>query len=126
MIEAVKTGKLDACFAYRENPAVQPIEVTGADRGLFDNGAYEAVAESLLTTSALEEKENRVTEMILTTVNPTTLVMGKILALFAVGAVQILVLRVAVQLFRYGSIAYTDKLNPRGVLGRRRPATVKD
>ncbi|MFF0904976.1 UNVERIFIED_CONTAM: hypothetical protein RF653_14975 [Kocuria sp. CPCC 205316] len=59
--------------------------------------------------------------MILTTVNPTTLVMGEILAVFAVGAVQILVLRVAVQLFRYGSIAYTDKLNPRGVLGRRRP-----
>ena len=42
--------------------------------------------------------------------------------LFVLGA---LVLRVAVQLFRYGSIAYTDKLNPRAVLGRRRPSTVK-
>ena len=41
--------------------------------------------------------------------------------LFVLG---VLVLRVAVQLFRYGSIAYTDKLNPRAVLGRRRPATV--
>ncbi|WP_298591399.1 ABC transporter permease [uncultured Kocuria sp.] len=151
-IEAVKAGELDAYFAYPVDPAAEPIEVTGADRGLFDNGTYEAVAESLLTTAAqqqigdpglaaaaagdlsvestifrdgevtggfteaiaplgllvvfflvivmlsnqmlnstLEEKENRVTEMILTTVNPTTLVMGKILAVFAVGAVQILV-----------------------------------
>ena len=321
-VEQVRAGELDAYFAYPDDPADQPIKVTGADRGLFDNGAYEAVAQALLTTSAqaqigdpglaaaaagdlevestiyregqitggfaetigplallvvfflvivmlsnqmlnstLEEKENRVTEMILTTVNPTTLVVGKILAVFAVGAVQILVslapvgigyvffrdrlaipdlelsslrldpgtmvvavllliggfvlftgvlvaigaimptakdagvifgplifavfipfytisliisdpdalivrvftffpltapvtamlrngfgtldpltagiviaelfvlgvlvLRVAVQLFRYGSIAYTDKLNPRAVLGRRRPSTVK-
>jgi ABC-2 type transport system permease protein len=42
--------------------------------------------------------------------------------LFVLG---VLVLRVAVQLFQYGSIAYTDKLNPRAVLGRRRSAAVK-
>ena len=151
-VEQVRAGELDAYFAYPDDPAEEPIEVTGADRGLFDNGAYEAVAQALLTTSAqaqigdpglaaaaagdlavestiyregqitggftetigplallvvfflvivmlsnqmlnstLEEKENRVTEMILTTVNPTTLVVGKILAVFAVGAVQILV-----------------------------------
>lgn len=35
-----------------------------------------------------------------------------------------LVLRVAVQLFRYGAIAYTTKLNRRIVLGRRRPMAV--
>ena len=40
-----------------------------------------------MLNSTLEEKENRVTEMILTTVNPTTLVLWKILAVFAVGAV---------------------------------------
>ncbi|PLC10715.1 sodium transporter [Kocuria flava] len=151
-VDAVRSGELDAYFAYPANPAEEPVEVSGADRGLFDNGAYEAVAEALLRTSAqaaigdpglaaaaagevaveatiyrdgdvtggftetigplallvvfflvivmlsnqmlnstLEEKENRVTEMILTTVNPTTLVVGKILAVFAVGAVQILV-----------------------------------
>lgn len=39
-------------------------------------------------TSLLEEKENRVTEMILTTVNGTTLVVGKVISLFVVGAVQ--------------------------------------
>ncbi|GGG70082.1 hypothetical protein GCM10011374_38290 [Kocuria dechangensis] len=41
--------------------------------------------------------------------------------LFVLGVV---VLRVAVHLFRYGSIAYSAKLDPRAVLGRRRPVTV--
>jgi ABC-2 type transport system permease protein len=44
-----------------------------------------------MLNSTLEEKENRVTEMILTTLNPTTLITGKIISLFAVGLVQILV-----------------------------------
>ncbi|MFT3971312.1 MAG: ABC transporter permease [Micropruina sp.] len=39
----------------------------------------------------LEEKENRVTEMILTTMNPTTLIVGKVLALACIGIVQGLV-----------------------------------
>ena len=54
-VEQVRAGELDAYFAYPENPGEQPIEVTGADRGLFDNGAYEAVAEYLLTTSAQQQ-----------------------------------------------------------------------
>ncbi|HUX05469.1 MAG TPA: ABC transporter permease [Acidimicrobiales bacterium] len=44
-----------------------------------------------MLNSTLEEKENRVTEMILTTVNPDTLINGKILSLFIVGLVQMLV-----------------------------------
>ncbi len=44
-----------------------------------------------MLASTLEEKENRVTEMILTTLNPTTLVVGKIVSLFLVGVVQALV-----------------------------------
>jgi ABC-2 type transport system permease protein len=44
-----------------------------------------------MLNSTLEEKENRVTEMILTTLNPTTLIIGKVIALFMVGLVQILV-----------------------------------
>ena len=44
-----------------------------------------------MLASTLEEKENRVTEMILTTLNPTTLVVGKVISLFLVGAVQALV-----------------------------------
>jgi ABC-2 type transport system permease protein len=44
-----------------------------------------------MLNSTLEEKENRVTEMILTTLNPTTLITGKIISLFAVGLVQMLV-----------------------------------
>ncbi|WP_040159230.1 ABC transporter permease [Nigerium massiliense] len=44
----------------------------------------------------LEEKENRVTEMILTTMKPLTLILGKILALLLVGITQALVISVPV------------------------------
>ncbi|MDJ0350866.1 ABC transporter permease [Cryobacterium sp. PH29-G1] len=44
-----------------------------------------------MLTSTLEEKENRVTEMILTTLNPTVLISGKVISLFVVGFVQVLV-----------------------------------
>lgn len=43
-----------------------------------------------MLNSTLEEKENRVTEMILTTMNPTTLIVGKVISLFLVGLVQML------------------------------------
>jgi ABC-2 type transport system permease protein len=43
-----------------------------------------------ILNSTVEEKENRVTEMILTSVNPTSLIVGKILAILATGAVQML------------------------------------
>ena len=54
-----------------------------------------------MLTSTLEEKENRVTEMILTTLNPTALISGKIISLFIVGFVQVLVFLVPV-LVAYG------------------------
>ena len=44
-----------------------------------------------MLNSTLEEKENRVTEMILTTVDPNTLITGKILSLFTAGVVQMAV-----------------------------------
>jgi ABC-2 type transport system permease protein len=43
-----------------------------------------------MLTSTTEEKENRVTEIILTTVKSGTLIFGKIVALFALGVIQIL------------------------------------
>lgn len=44
-----------------------------------------------MLSSTLEEKENRVTEMILTTLKPTTLISGKVLALFAIGLLQMVI-----------------------------------
>ncbi|GAP54248.1 ABC transporter permease [Arthrobacter sp. 92] len=44
-----------------------------------------------MLNSTLEEKENRVTEMILTTLKPTTLITGKVVALFMVGLLQVIV-----------------------------------
>jgi len=47
-----------------------------------------------MLTSTTEEKENRVTEMILTTLDPRTLIVGKIISTFMAGALQILTLLV--------------------------------
>ena len=44
-----------------------------------------------MLTSTQEEKENRVTEIILTTLKPNTLILGKIFSLFTIGVVQILI-----------------------------------
>lgn len=44
-----------------------------------------------MLNSTLEEKENRVTEMILTTINPTNLLIGKVISLFAIGIIQLAV-----------------------------------
>lgn len=151
-IRAVQSGTIDAFFDFPADPATQKVKVYGADRGLFENNKYSAVAQAMLTqavsarigspglsalarsdatietkayrggaetsgfmsavpplsyvvifyglvillsgqmlNSTLEEKENRVTEMILTTLKPTTLISGKVLALFAIGLVQIVV-----------------------------------
>jgi ABC-2 type transport system permease protein len=150
-IANVKSGRVDAYFAYPSDPTKQPTRVYGADNGIFENGKYSAVATHVLVTSVqdrigdralaalvqggfpvtlttykagqesggvnevipplaflaifyvvivllgnqmstslLEEKENRVTEMILTTLDPTTLVVGKVISLYIIGTVQML------------------------------------
>lgn len=164
----VKNGSSGAYFAYPANPATEPVRVYGADRGVFANNTYQAVAKQLLAVAAqntinspeltaaaggdihvetetfrdgkvsggfasalpplmflllfyviiillsnqmlnstLEEKENRVTEMILTTLNPTTLIVGKIISLFLVGLVQISVFLAPIII---GYIFFRDRL----------------
>ncbi len=44
-----------------------------------------------MLTSTLDEKENRVTEMILTTINPTNLILGKVVSLFTLGVLQMVI-----------------------------------
>jgi ABC-2 type transport system permease protein len=168
-IAAVRGGTLAAYFAFPANVATQPILVYGADKGIFANGTYEAVARAVLVSAAqqkigspqltavtqgnvtitsqtfkggqvsggigdaippllflvifyliivmlgnqmlsstLEEKENRVTEMILTTLNPTTLIIGKVIALFMVGLVQIVMFALPVII---GYVFFRTNLN---------------
>jgi ABC-2 type transport system permease protein len=165
----VKNGTVDAYFAYPADPATQPVQVYGVDRGIFENGKYDAVARQMLVTGAqqkigspelsamaqgnvkitsqtykdgqvsggldtvippllfllvfyvsivmlgnqmlnstLEEKENRVTEMILTTMNPTTLIVGKVISLFMVGVVQIITFALPVVI---GYLFFRSNLN---------------
>ena len=42
-----------------------------------------------LTVSMTEEKENRISELILTSINPTSLIIGKIVSLMVIGVIQI-------------------------------------
>lgn len=147
-----RDGRIDAFFAFPADPSRQVIRITAQDVGIFNNGKYDAVAQSILKASVvqrigdaklsgiaagsartetatykdgvrsggasalippliyavllfivmvllgqqmlaatLEEKENRVTEMILTTIEARSLIIGKILSLFVVGLVQMLV-----------------------------------
>ena len=51
-----------------------------------------------LTAAMVEEKENRISELILTSVKPTTLIVGKIISLMIVGIIQLIVLVVPVLL----------------------------
>lgn len=151
-IRDVQSGAVEAFFDFPAHPENTAVRVYGADRGVFENGKYAAVAQSMLAhgvarkigspqlsnlaagtaqietvtfqgsaeaggmnsvipplaflvvfyglvvllagqmlNSTLEEKENRVTEMILTTLKPTTLITGKVIALFMVGLVQVMV-----------------------------------
>lgn len=61
-----------------------------------------------MLNSTLEEKENRVTEMILTTINPTNLLIGKVISLFAIGLIQIAVFALPMLV---GYMFFRDQLN---------------
>ena len=147
-INRVKNGQLDAYIYYPKNLDQQSVEVYGKDVGIFDNGRYSSLANSLLSTSVqsgvdpaiqkiiqgkisststvyrdgkvhdsiqemilpgvflilfyflitffgnqmltstTEEKENRVIEMILTTIEARTLIIGKIISLIVLAIIQ--------------------------------------
>ncbi len=61
-----------------------------------------------MLNSTLEEKENRVTEMILTTVNPTVLISGKVISLFVIGLIQMAIFVLPVVI---GYLLLGDRLN---------------
>lgn len=61
-----------------------------------------------MLNSTLEEKENRVTEMILTTLKPTTLITGKVVTLFMIGLLQAVVFALPLVI---GYVFFRDALN---------------
>ena len=167
-IEAVKTGKYDAYFYYPTDLTSHAVEVYGKEAGLFDNGRYPGVANSLLQlsvesnispelrsvvkgttnttfiaykdgstydgikemilpgiflvlfyllisffgnqmlTSTTEEKENRVIEMILTTIEARTLIIGKIISLIILAFIQGLIIILPALI---GYLLFHDQLN---------------
>ncbi|MFJ8893308.1 ABC transporter permease [Leifsonia sp. NPDC102414] len=61
-----------------------------------------------MLNSTLEEKENRVTEMILTTINPTSLLIGKVISLFMIGIIQMAVFALPVV---FGYLFFREQLS---------------
>jgi ABC-2 type transport system permease protein len=61
-----------------------------------------------MLSALLDEKENRVTEMVLTTIDPTDLIVGKVVSLFVVAVVQILVFAVPLAI---GYVFFRESLN---------------
>ena len=53
-IDEVKAGTIDAYFAFPAHPATEPVKVYGVDKGIFNNGTYDAVARQMLLTAAQE------------------------------------------------------------------------
>lgn len=155
-VAQVEDGELDAFYYYPVNLEDNRVEVHARDVGIFENGRYDTVAQTLLTqsvasnvdandaavlqgsvsydtttyrdgeqysviahmiapgfflvlfyfliamfanqmlTSTTEEKENRVIEMILTTVKAKTLIFGKILSLIVLAIIQALLVTLPV------------------------------
>jgi len=151
-VAQIKSEKLDAYFYFPPNLAKNSVEIFAQNAGIFDNSKYQAVAQSLLQSSALattspenvailsgkisydvqtfkdgenynpmmemvapgiflvlffliiitfgnqmltavvEEKENRVSEMILTTIKARTLIIGKIFAFLTLILIQVAVI----------------------------------
>lgn len=147
-IDKVKNGKLDGFIYFPALLGENSVEVYGKEVGMFQNGRYSAVADSLMEASVsekvspenqailkrqvktsatmfkdgqvydgikemivpgfflvlfymlisffgnqmlnstVEEKENRTVEMLLTTVKPRTLIIGKILAMILLALIQ--------------------------------------
>lgn len=63
---------------------------------------------SQMLTSVIEEKENRVIEMILTTIKPTTLLVGKLFALIILAFIQVFVVLIPVIL---GYLIFKNQLS---------------
>ncbi len=60
-----------------------------------------------MLSATVEEKENRVTEMILTTIRAKTLLVGKVISLFVIGLVQMVVFVIPIAV---GYVFFRDKI----------------
>nr|NLI49426.1 ABC transporter permease [Propionibacterium sp.] len=93
-VAGILTGAGEVDLVTYRDGAVAPGWASVVLPGLFIVLFYLAIVMlgNQMLQITVEEKENRVTEMILTTIHPTTLIVGKVAALLVVGVVQALVL----------------------------------
>lgn len=83
-------------FSVEENSEVDPNEIISKMIVPIIGAALFFVLVMMfgnrLTTAMVEEKENRISEMILTSINPKDLIIGKIISLIGLGLIQLVVL----------------------------------
>ncbi len=97
LLSAVAADKIPTTTtAFRPNGEVAPGFMSVILPGAFVVLLYLSIVMlgNQMLNVTLEEKENRVSEMILTTMNPHTLIEGKVIALVGVGILQMLVFAV--------------------------------
>lgn len=68
-----------------------------------------------MLNATVEEKENRVTEMVLTHMNPMNLLLGKVTGIFILGVIQVLVLILSALFIATGAAVFFSRDSQQGV-----------
>jgi len=96
---AVITGAVNyetTTFGYNDNHVIDASErvkeVMGPALALACFYILMVVLGNRLTSAMVEEKENRISELILTSIKPVNLIVGKIISLMIVGLIQLIIL----------------------------------
>ena len=97
------------------NEALSRMIVPGIGLALFY--ILIVVLGNRLTAAMVEEKENRISELILTSIKPVHLVVGKIISLMILGIIQLAVLIIPLIIayivaYRYGAIPFGIEFTP--------------
>ncbi len=97
------------------NEAISRMVVPGVGLALFY--ILIVVLGNRLTAAMVEEKENRISELILTSIKPVHLVVGKIISLMILGIIQLAVLIIPLIIayivaYRYGAIPFGIEFTP--------------
>jgi len=96
---AVITGSVDyetTTFDFKDDHVIDDSEklkeILGPGLALVCFYILMVVLGNRLTSAMVEEKENRISELILTSIKPVNLIVGKIISLMIVGLIQLIIL----------------------------------
>lgn len=88
------------------DPAESLSKIIGPVLGLALFYILIVVLGNRITTAITEEKENRISELMLTSIKPTNMIVGKVISLMILGIIQLIVLIVPVLVFYKVAVNY--------------------